>query len=72
MVSLHVVLWCTSDFLVEVAHSNLPCFGARYIYMQENTLMEPTTSYKTEENGQVTPKKQQKTQVEVSELYFYI
>ena len=72
MVSLHVVLWCTSDFWVEFAHSNLPCFGARYIYMQENTLMEPTTSYKTEENGQVTPKKQQQTQVEVSEVYFYI
>ena len=40
--------------------------------MQENTLMEPATSYKTEENGQVTPKKQQQTQVEVSEVYFYI
>ena len=40
--------------------------------MQENTLTEPTTSYKTKENGQVTSKKQQQTQVEVSEAYFYI
>ena len=31
MVSLHVVLWCTSDFWAEFAYSNLPCFGAIYI-----------------------------------------
>ena len=31
MVSLHVVLWCTSDLWVEFAHSNLPCFGSIYI-----------------------------------------
>ena len=40
--------------------------------MQENTLMEPTTSFKTKEDGQLIPKKQQQTQVEVSEAYFYI
>ena len=40
--------------------------------MQENTLTEQTTSYKTKENGQVTSEKQQQTQVEVSEAYFYI
>ena len=40
--------------------------------MQENKLTEPTTSYKTKENDQVTPKTQQQTQVEVSEAYFYI
>lgn len=66
-------MYCDARAIFELSLHTVTCLAlALDIYMQENTLMEPTTSYKTEENGQVTPKKQQQTQVEVSEVYFYI
>ena len=69
------MLYCNARAIFELSLHTVTCLALAldiYIYMQENTLMEPTTSYKTEENGQVIPKNQQQTQVEVSEVYFYI
>jgi len=68
IVNLCVVLWCGRDLWVETANSNLPCF----------TLCGKTTPnkqraakpYKIAMNwAQVTPKKQQQTQVYVSKIY---
>ena len=58
------MLYCNARAIFELSLHTVTCLAlALDIYMQENTLIEPTTSYKTEENGQVIPKKQQQTQV---------
>ena len=60
----HFTLYCDTRAIFELSLHTVTCLAlALDTYMQENTLIEPTTSYKTEENGQVIPKKQQQTQV---------
>ena len=65
------VLWCGGDLGVETAHSHLSCFAlCRKATPNKQRASKP---YKMAMNwAQVTQKKQQQAQVDVSKIYFFI